>query len=82
MNNDEKATEALKALKVINDYLESECVFSNDIVWVDNKGYVISTDMGYFWQGLEEMEKCIIKRLRGAIPEYPKACEEYKEYED
>ena len=65
MNNDKKAVKALKALGVLNDYLESECVFTNHTKWVDNRGCSFNTDMGYFWQGLENLEKCLIKRLRG-----------------
>lgn len=81
MNNDKKAVKALEALTVINDYLEKECAFQNMTEWVDQNGYSFETDMGYFWQGLEELEACIIKRLRGAKPKYPKACETYKENE-
>lgn len=81
MNNDRKAVKALKALVTLNEYFESECVFSNHTQWVDTKGYAFETDMGYFWQGLEELEKCLKKRLRGVRPEYPKACETYQEGE-
>ena len=81
MNNEEKAKEALKALTVLNEYLEEECVFQSETEWVDKKGYSFKTDIGYFWQGLEGLEECIIKRLRGAKPQYPKACEKYIEEE-
>lgn len=79
--NDEEAVKALRAVIAIDNYLEKECVLTSDTEWVDQRGYSFETDMGYFFQGLEELEECLIKRLRGATPKYPQACQEYKEGE-
>lgn len=77
MNNDVEAKKCLKALQTINEYLENECVYSDDCRWVDQKGYSFETDIGYFLQGIENFEGCLIKRLRGARPKYAKVCEKY-----
>lgn len=66
MNNDKKAIAALLAVQVINDYIESECAESNHTFWYDKYGYCFRTDMGYFYEGLENFEAMLIKRLRGA----------------
>lgn len=79
--NDDEAQKALRAVIAIDNYLEEECVFFNDTEWVDQRGYSFETDMGYFFQGLEKLEECLIKRLRKAIPKYPQACQEYKKDE-
>ena len=79
--NDEEAVKALRAVIAIDNYLEKECVLVNNTEWVDQRGYSFETDMGYFFQGLEKLEGCLIKRLRCAIPKYPQACQEYKEDE-
>ena len=79
--NDDEAQKALRAVIAIDNYLEKECVFFNDTEWVDQRGYSFETDMGFFFQGLEKLEECLIKRLRKAIPKYPQACQEYKKDE-
>lgn len=60
---------AFAALKILNDYLENECSFSNCTTWEDQQGYSFETDMGYLWEGLEGLEECLIKRLRKASVE-------------
>lgn len=66
MDNDEKAVECLKALQVINKYLDEEEQHCGCSEWVDKKGYSFHTDIGYFFEGLEAFENCLIKRLWGA----------------
>ena len=68
-SDDFEAQKAFAALRILNDYLENECSFSNCTTWEDMRGYSFETDMGYFWGGLENLEKCLIKRLRKAVVE-------------
>ena len=82
MNNDKKAVKALKAARVLIDYLNSEESFSNNTMWVDSRGYALHTDIGYFFKGLNRLTDLLAKRCRGAIPEFPMACVKHKERED
>lgn len=55
---------ALLAVEYIQEYLEFEEESCNCTQWVDKKGYSFKTDIGYFFEGLEDFEKCLIQRLR------------------
>ena len=79
MNNDIKAKKALKCVSYVIDYMNTEESWSNNTEFVDTKGYAMSCDLGYFYQGLTNLRDMLIKRLRGAIPKYPKLCETYNE---
>jgi hypothetical protein len=77
MNNDKKAVRALKAAQTLIDYLNNEESFCSNSMWVDSKGYALHTDIGYLFEGLEKIADLLVKRCRGAIPEYPKLCAKY-----
>lgn len=79
MDNDMKAVEALKAAQILLDYLDNDKVFCSDTIWVDSKGYALHTDIGYLYEGLEKLTDLLVKRCRGAIPEYQRACVEYND---
>jgi len=81
MNNDKKAVKALKAARSLIDYLNSEESFCNNTMWVDSRGYALHTDIGYFFEGLNGLTDLLVKRCKGAIPEFPMACVKYKERE-
>lgn len=61
---DIKATECLKALQVVNKFLDDECASCNDIVWRDRFGESFSGDMGYLFEGLESFETYLKNRLQ------------------
>lgn len=82
MNNDKRAVKALKAARILIDYLNNEESFCNNTLWVDSKGYSLHTDIGYFFEGLNGLTDLLVKRCRGAIPEFPMACVKYKERSD
>ena len=81
MNNDKKAVEALKATQIVIDFLNNDESFCSNTMWVDSKGYALHTDIGYLFEGITKLSDLLVKRCRGAIPEFPKACMEYKETE-
>lgn len=72
MNNDQKAIEALRAIQIIKEFMDSEESRSTSSYWEDTKGYAFTTDIGYFFEGLTGMEELLIKRLRGARPDRPR----------
>lgn len=78
MNNDKKAVKALKAARFLIDYLNNEESFYNNTMWVDSKGYALHADIGCFFEGLNGLTDLLVKRCRGAIPEFLK----YKERKD
>ena len=82
MNNDRKAVKALKATGILIDYLNNEESFCNNTLWVDSRGYALHTDIGYFFEGLNGLADLLVKRCRGAIPEFPMACVKYEEEEN
>lgn len=61
--NDVKAVECLKALQIINNYLDEEEQSCNHAEWIDKKGFSFRGDMGYFFGGLASFENCLRKRL-------------------
>lgn len=81
MNNDRKAVKTLKAAQTMIDFLNNEESFCSNTMWVDSKGYAFHTDIGYFFKGLTGLTDLLVKRCRGAIPEFPMACVKYKEQE-
>jgi len=64
--DDKKAVECLKAVQIINKYLDEEEARCGCTEWIDKKGYSFQTDIGYFFEGLDSLEGCLIKRLRKA----------------
>lgn len=78
---DKKARKALKAARIIIEYLNEEGSFCNNTTWVDSKGYALETDIGYFFEGIIGLANMLEKRLKGLMPKYPKACEKYKNEE-
>lgn len=68
-SDDFAAQKAFAAIRILDDYLDNECDFMNCTEWMDKKGYYFVTDLGYFFEGLENMEDSLIKRLRKAVVE-------------
>lgn len=64
---DKIAVECLNALQTINkyiDYEEDECGCS---FWRDKKGYEFKTDIDYFFEGLDNFEEYLKRRLGQAV---------------
>ena len=61
---DYSALTCLLALRTVYNYLEDEEETSGETYWRDKQGYEFLTDMGYFYDGLYEMEDYLIDRLR------------------
>ena len=64
---DKIAVECLNALQTINkyiDYEEDECGCS---YWRDKKGYEFKTDIGYFFEGLDNFEEYLKNRIKQAV---------------
>ena len=64
--SDKSAVDCLKAVVLINKYLNDEEQCCGNTYWTDKKGYSFKTDIGYFFEGLEAFENYLIKRLRKA----------------
>ena len=79
MKNDRKAVRALRAVSYLIEYVNDEECWASNTEFVDTKGYAMTCDLGYFYQGLSNLRDMLVKRLRGAVPKYPKACMDYKE---
>lgn len=79
MNNDIKAKKALKCVSYVIEYMNNEESWASNTEFVDTKGYAMSCNLGYFYQGLTNLKDMLIKRLRGGIPKYQKLCEKYNE---
>lgn len=62
--NDKSVVDCLKAVELINKYLNDEEECCGDTYWTDKKGYSFRTDIGYFFEGLEAFETYLIKRIR------------------
>lgn len=76
---DYKARRALNAVSTMIEYLNDEESFASNTEWVDTKGYSMSCDLGYFYEGLWSFRDLLVKRLRKAVPRYRQKCEEYFE---
>ena len=78
MSKDKKAVKALKAARVLINYLNNEESFCSHTIWVDSKGYALHTDVGYFFEGITGLADLLDKRCKGVMPEFPMACVKYK----
>lgn len=64
---DKIAVECLNAIQTINkyiDYEEDECGYS---YWRDKKGYEFKTDIDCFFEGLDNFEEYLKKRIGQAV---------------
>ena len=61
---DYSALTCLLALRTVYKYLDDEEAAGGETYWRDKEGYEFSTDMGYFYEGLYNMEDYLIDRLR------------------
>lgn len=75
---DIKTRKALRATRIIIEYINEEGSFCDNTTWVDSKGYSLETDIGYFFEGIIGFADMLERRLKGFMPKYPKACEKYK----
>lgn len=64
---DQNAVECLNAIQTINKYIDDEEDECGCSYWKDRKGYEFKTDIGYFFEGLDNFEAYIIKRLRQTV---------------
>ena len=64
---DKNAVECLNAIQTINKYIDAEEDECGCSYWKDKKGYEFKADIGYFFEGLDNFEAYLIKRLRKAV---------------
>jgi len=61
------AVECLNAIQTVNKYIDDEEDECGCTYWKDKKGYSFQADIGYFFEGLDNFEEYLIKRLRQAV---------------
>lgn len=66
-HKDKAAVECLNAIQTINKYIDDEEDECGCTYWKDKKGYAFQADTGYFFEGLDNFEAYLIKRLRKAV---------------
>jgi len=66
-HEDKNAVECLNAIQTINKYIDAEEDECGCSYWKDKKGYEFKADIGYFFEGLDNFEEYLIKRLRNAV---------------
>lgn len=66
-HEDKSAVECLNAIQTINKYINDEEDECGCTYWKDKKGYSFQADTGYFFEGLNNFEAYLIKRLRRAV---------------
>ena len=66
-HEDKTAVECLNAIQTINKYIDEEEEECGCTYWKDKKGYAFHADTGYFFEGLDNFEAYLIKRLRKAV---------------
>ena len=64
-----KLSMCLSALNYIEKFLDNEAVRSGESFWEGKNGMYIRTDMGYFEDGIEQLQKNILKKLGCEEPE-------------
>ena len=65
-HEDKIAVECLNAIQTVNKYIDEEADECGCTYWKDKKGYAFQADTGYFFEGLDNFEAYLIKRLRKA----------------
>jgi len=66
-NADENAAKCLNAIQTINKYIDDEEDECSCTYWKDKKGYAFQADTGYFFEGLDNFEAYLIKRLKQEV---------------
>lgn len=64
-----KLSMCLSSLNYIEKFLNEEAIRSGESFWEGKNGLHIRTDMGYFEDGIEQMQKSILKELGHEGPE-------------
>jgi len=66
-HEDKSAVECLNAIQTINKYIDDEEDECGCTYWKDKKGYAFQADTGYFFEGLNNFEAYLKKRLGQAV---------------
>ena len=66
-HEDKIAVECLNAIQTVNKYIDEEEDECGCTYWKDKKGYAFKADTGYFFEGLDNFEAYLIKRLKKAV---------------
>lgn len=74
-----RVRKALKSVRYIIGYMLDEEAYLGQTEWVDRKGYSMSCDMGYFYEGLRKLLMLLSDRLDNKPPKYRCDREKYNE---
>lgn len=59
----QKILNCISAIDTVMDYLDSEQGSCGCSFWEDKDGRGFSGDIGYFWEGLEDMKEYLEKKM-------------------
>lgn len=63
MDKETEFLDCIKAVKTVEEFLLTKAISCTNTLWKDRDGNGFSTDIGYFFEGLEMFKKYLTERL-------------------